>query len=673
MPHVWNDIIVVTKNELVPAHWTESALKQTIQRYKDKDYGVQRVRLGGNGRQLLIAFDSLPKHVQNALGDPRKMNHVLEHFYATDKAAVDFYTNFQYPDGSYLPPNTAEQYITNASVFRALISLKSARFNERIAKGGSTRGVIQTLLNDAISFNSVLLKKYGVQHNIPTSARFAAKLNDFAERGYVSLIKDPNGTRKSNALKMDDNTVQLLNALFARQQHKPSPTEISNQYDAFLGGYLDVVNETTGEIYNPKQFKELSTASVTNYLSSWKSTTATHPIRNGNRQQLMQRFKPYHSLKQAQYAGSLLSIDDRQPPFEYQAGKRMWFYNAIDTGSEAFTCWVHGKSKEGIIMDFYRQLVRNYHEWGVQLPAGLECESSLNSSFKDTFLKQGAMFEHVRIEANNARGKRIEAYYKPLRYQIEKKREGWLARPFAKSEPNQLSNVKKQIIPYDTLTKECLLDIMTWNNSEHSKIKGKTRWEVFMDSQNPNLQPTNYKAFLPHIGYHTKTSCHAGTIKLQHQEWLLGDMGKVATGTDLIRLMQLVEGTNIDVHWLDDNHGNVFIAMVYVDGRYICEAVPKPIYPRAKIERTPADEAARQLMTRYVATIDGYMRTSAANVERVSVIDHRRPTLNNKFVIKGMENYEPSPEVAEALPAITEDELTPETSTGNSWDDKFKI
>ena len=93
--------MVVTKKELTPSYWSESALKQTIQRYKDKTYGVQRFRLGGNGRQMLIAFESLPKHIQNALGDPRKMDHVMEPFYSTDPKAVDYFTNFQYPDGKY--------------------------------------------------------------------------------------------------------------------------------------------------------------------------------------------------------------------------------------------------------------------------------------------------------------------------------------------------------------------------------------------------------------------------------------------------------------------------------------------------------------------------------------------------------------------------------------------
>ncbi|MCH4831647.1 hypothetical protein E5F92_002635 [Flavobacterium columnare] len=146
---------------------------------------------------------------------------------------------------------------------------------------------------------------------------------------------------------------------------------------------------------------------------------------------------------------------------------------------------MYGKTKEGLILDFYRQLVRNYHEWGFQLPFGLECESSLNSSFTETFLREGTMFQDVRIEANNARGKRIEAYYRPLRYDLEKKREGWLARPHALSEANQQGSTKKIILPYERIVSECLNDIVIWNNMPSTKDKTVSRWDYFVNNQDP--------------------------------------------------------------------------------------------------------------------------------------------------------------------------------------------
>ncbi|TSE02792.1 hypothetical protein [Aquimarina algiphila] len=621
MPHFFIDKLVVTKEELIPDFWARyEDLKHEIWRYKDKDYGVKRIqRGGGNGRQLLIAFDSLPIDIQEAIGDPRKEGHILEHYYKRCSKALDFYSEFQYDDGSYLPPDTIQQYTVNASVANALLDLKRDRINEIISKGGSTRSVNKKLLEDCISFNEVLSKKYNETHNLPTSKRFKPTLELYASKGHISLIKDIEGKRRKNALKLDEDTTAVLNSMFTSQKNKPTPVKIADQYNAFLSGYLTIQNTVTGEEYNPKDFKELSESSISNYLRSWESSIGTHAIRNGDRQKLRQLFIPYHSLKQAKYAGSLLSIDDRQPPFEYEKGKRMWFYNAIDLGSEAFTCWVWGKTKEGIILDFYRQLIRNYHEWGLNIPDGLECESSLNSSFKDTFLKEGVMFQNVKIEANNARGKRIEAYYRQLRYKLEKEREGWLARPFALSEPNQISNVKKKPVPYNKLAKECLHDIWTWNNMEHSKIKGKSRWEVFIETQNPDLKPTNYKALLPHLGYHRKTSCNAGIVLLNRGKWLLGDNDTIYTGSNLINLMRTVESETFDVYWMDDNKGNIFKALVYIKGRYICQLLPKPSYSKAKIEFTPADAIAREIMSRYALTVESFMKEQKNNIDTVIV------------------------------------------------------
>ncbi len=248
------------------------------------------------------------------------------------------------------------------------------------------------------------------------------------------------------------------------------------------------------------------------------------------------------------------------------------------------------------------------------------------------------MFQNVRIEANNARGKRIESYYKRLRYQYEKKREGWLARPFALSESNQAGNDPAPIIPYDEIIQGCLHDIEQWNNTEHSKVKGISRWEYFLKNQHPNLKPTNYKVILPHLGYKTETSCNAGIIKLQYREFLLGDNGKVALGEELIRLMKQVEGKELDIYWLDDNEGNVLEALVYLRGekRYICEARPKPTYNRAVIEQTKEDRNARKLMSSYVTTIEGFRRKQTGSLETLTVLDNRPTTLNNKFQIDGL-------------------------------------
>jgi len=642
MPFEWNNMLVVTKDELVPTWFSWHNLSITLNRYLDKPYGIKRVQLGGNGRQLLISFDSLPKEIQDGLGDPRKCNHILEKFYKVDGDAVAFFANYKFTDGSYLKIEHQEKYIVNASTLKAVLALRNARKIERKSKGGSMHGskdgtvlsVSESLWKDAHSFQKTLKVKHGVQHTLPENERrFKDALKRFEKEGYVALISKKH--KNQNPLKVTDATLELLKNMFAGVSKKPTATEVARQYDTFLSGYLTVINNKTGEVYNPSGFKKLSKQTVTNYMSEWESSIGTHACRSGDRQKYQQKFKPYHSLDKPKFAGSIISVDDRQPPFKTLTGKRVWFYNGIDLGSEAFTCWVYGETKEGIITEFYRQLVRNYAEWGFNLPAELEAEMSLNSSFVNTFLREGAMFQHVRIEANNARGKRIEAYYRQLRYSIEKDRKGWLARPHAVKESNQAGAGKVTELPYNDIIQGCLLDIEKWNNMPHSVHTHMSRWEVFQEMQNPDLKPTNYQSILPYIGYKTATSCKAGIIKLQRREFLLGDNGRVCKGEPLIDLMRQVEGREIDVYWLDDNKGGILKALIFKGSQYICEAVAKPTYSRAKIEQTSQDLEARTIMSAYVSTIEAFGKRQRNSIDYLTIIDDS-PELKKTFIMPGL-------------------------------------
>lgn len=680
MPGWFGNILVCTKEDLVPRFWrTYNSLKLEVHRYKDKPYGIKRAQAGGNGRQLLIKFDSLPVEVQESMGDPRKADHILERYFAWDHEAVNFYSTFQYSDKTYLRPATQEQYIVNASVLNACNGLLKDRESERKNKGGKLTGILQTVYSDAISFNDTLRSKHQVTHNLPTNyRRFRERWREYDKLGYLGLVKDADKKRAANPKKVDKQTIKLLNDLFATQQHKPTATQVSLQYNAFLEGELEVINKETGEEYDPATFKPLSDSTVKKYLKQWENRIATYAKRSGDRQQYMSEFDPYHSLLQPEWAGSLLSIDDRQPPFEMPDGRRVWFYNAIDTASEAFTCWVYGTSKEGIIMNFYRQLLRNYAMWGLGMPWELECEVSLNSQFQDSFLQPGRMFQSVHIEPNNARAKRIERYFRSLRYDYEKQHEGWLARPFSASEANRPGPGKKQQKEYDEIIRNSLKDIEKWNNQEHRKAKGMSRWDYFRQYQHPDLKPINWQSILPYIGNCTQTSVNRGILKLNHGEFLIGEQGQVALGADLIQLLKQVEGQPVNVYWLDNNQGEVLKALVYMEDRLICEAVRKPSYKRAKLERTKDDEMAREVMSRYQATIQQFGKEQRDEVDQVEIIDHRAEQLNDNFQIPELhENETEEPEETEDLGTLEDEEEEIEEPSQQSdkrwpsWKDSF--
>lgn len=678
MPYQYShNVIAVELDEVVPRFWTNlKCLQVEISRYQDKPFGIKRLQRGGNGRKLLIDFDSLKKEVQDALGDPRRTDNPLESFFDFDADAVRYYSRFK-RSGNKLEADEQERYIINASVMKSAIKLEQARTQERIKLKGSLRGITATVVKDVENFNNTLKVKHEVVHNLPASEKqFKKLLNACKLDLYFPLIKDPEGNKAKNALRVDDKTEKLLNAMFKNQLHKPTPTEIARQYDGFLNGYVEIYSEDTGELYDQKDFKTLSTATITKWINKWENKLATHKARSGDRQVYMGNFKPHHQMDLPKLAGSIISIDDRQPPFVYNTkGDRAWFYLGVDIASRAITTIVWGKTKEGIIVEFYRQMVRNYTQWGFCLPYELECESSLNSSFKDNLLRPGAMFQEVKIEANNARGKYIERINGKLRYEMEKGSAGWLARPTAKSEANQLSGAKKQVIPYDILINERLLELEKYNNMAHPDNAKISKWNYFEQNQAPNLKPTNWEAILPVIGHKTTTSCNVGYIRLQSQKRAIAEDGKILTGEALIQKMRIIEGKEFDVYWLDGNDGEVLKALVYLNNRVICEVMEMPRYNRAKNERTDdTHDAALQLQSAYVASVDAFEKRQRNKFEKVGIVDNTPKTVNTKFRIPNLKRFEPTEEPVEVFADDDQDEdlvYTPKPTNAQGWRSNF--
>lgn len=638
MPQYHNDTLVVTYEELVPRFYkNEEYLKVKVSLDGKRGFGIRKIqRGGGTEKQALIEFDSLPRKIREQLDDPRKGMHVLEAYYKVDKAASKFFQDHEFEDGSHIDDDIIDEYIANASVLNAVMQLKIDRIYERQTKNPKKSpycNLWKTLSEDLNSFKPILEKKYGTLFSLPENyRRLQWKVEEYEKDGYKLLLSGHHFTE--NNRKVDAKTVRLLESIFTKLGYKPNYFEAYMKYTSFVEGKTEFVHNETGEVFNPSEFKLLSSATVRNYLAQWESRIATHSTRQGDRQKYMGQYKPSHKMDNKGFAGSIISVDDRQPPFEYANSKRVWFYLAQDPASGCFTTWVHGITKEGIIIDFYRQMVRNYAAWGLCLPAELECESALNSAFRNTLLREGNMFQYVRMEANNARGKYIEAGgNKKLRYGGEKEQTGWLARPFARLEANQQGTDTVPQLPYKDIVDISLKHIEEFNNMPHPDYENKTRWEVFLENQNPQLTPINWRGILPYIGHKTQTSCNVGVIRLQNETWLLAKNGEICAGENLTKLMSLIEGEKIDVYWLDGNDGKVLKAVAYIGSQYICEILPQPIYKRARIEQTEDDLTEREIMSKYVSTIEAFGRRRKQEIESISITQEMPKTLNNKFSI----------------------------------------
>jgi hypothetical protein len=604
-----------------------------------QNFTEKRLRYPAKGFASLVEFNSLCPKWRELLtvkfGKPQEQiqQSFIEKSYEYDQKAADFFQNYRFgPEQRFLPDEVQDEYTANASLMNTILKVRRDRVGLRKATGNNVGDIWDFLSKEVNRFTLVT-------HTLHTNKdNLRKQVAKYVAESYPSIVSKRWGN--INAKIVTDVTEKFLTDLFAENVKKPTATEIYRTYDSFMDGYITLFDPETGELYDPKDFKKLSASTVKNYLAKWENKIGADARRSGNRQVLMGKYLPHHEMIAPKLAGSLISIDDRQPPFWYDKGKRLWFYIGIDLASECMTTFVYGKTKEGIILDFYRQMIRNYHEWGVNIPHGLECESSLNSSFKDSFLKEGRMFESVRIEANNARGKRIERYFGSLRYEFEKQREGWIARPFAKMESQQKGPKENKIIPYDQLVEGCLSDIIEWNNMPNKQDPTLTRWQYFKNNQDPTLRQTNWRGILPHLGYCTKTSCNAGYVLLQGKKRMLALDGKILTGEALLSRMKLIETKEIEVYWLDANDGTVIKALAYRGEEFICELMPIPRYQRAKNEQTPEDDLSREVQIKYASTVEAFMRRQKNSHTEIGIILPKPQTLNRDFQIAGMKRFE---------------------------------
>jgi len=244
-----------------------------------------------------------------------------------------------------------------------------------------------------------------------------------------------------------------------------------------------------------------------------------------------------------------------------------------------------------------------------------------------------------------------------LRYEEEKKSEGFIGRPFARFEHNQAGPGATKIIPYDELVKARLLDLEEYNNKPHPTEPGLSRWEYFEQNQNQELTPPNYAAIIPYLGNKTTTSCNAGYIKLQGHKRAIAMDGNILKGEDLISVMKQIEGRDIDVYWLDANDGSIIKAYAYYQGRMICEVQAMPKFNRSQMERTEADREAEAIQMAYINTITGFSKTQSAQLEKLGMIDNT-PKPKRKFKIDNIERYEATEDYhdTEVLDDINEDD-----------------
>ncbi len=615
----YNNILACTAEELLTI-CTKSTYDKLVQRGK-----INRLRRACKGTPALIEFRSLPAEYRDALieqyGDPdeaAKWQSVAD-MVTADMAAIKFYTDFRLADSNELPKKNQRLYSNEASIFNAFEILMKKTLKHQ--SSGATLTGFWTMCSNALE---------GLQlewpHKLPkTEKRLREKYEKYKEQGYRALISEKFGNQ--NTRIVNEHLESLLLNIYM-QTWKPNYKKVHAGYMEFLHGEKGIVNKETGEIYDRNNYEPISESTVRNYMTKWSNAVGTHKKRSGSRIGYNSKYRSYADTV-TDYAGTIISMDDRDLPWKMHNGKRPVAYLTLDVASKCFIGWAFAKPKTReddnvngkgmrLVMDCFRNTFDQLEYYGVNMPAEVEVENHLMSTLTETTLKEGNLFRFVRFAAaENPQEKEIERAFRILRYDYDKLQNngaGWQARPFAKDESNQKGLRDDVKYTFEEICEMAENSINEYNDAPHPNQKeypGMSRLDVFLTNQHPQLLPINWRDVSRWVGHSVTTSVNRGQVLANNQRFLLEDVAMMdKTG----------QGRELKAYWFNHNQNRNTIYL-YDGEEYLGEARTKPRFHKGRLEQTAEDFQQMREMQAYTASIDNQAKETISKLEPVTFID----------------------------------------------------
>ena len=581
---------------------------------------INVVRQGkGKGNTALIDYNSLPvalrDKVDRRLGtDAVHVATIKKWFsehYHRDRGAMEYYPKRLRELNLSLSleriAQLAEEYTANASVLMAVKSLQAdIRLLKRVM--GGSKVVRWEQLASAISYY-----KQEVGHTLPQSApRFRKALREFDEHGYESLISKKFGNQQTR--KVDRDTLYLLLAL-DNDDTRPYNSTVAERYNNFVEGLLTVYNPETGELYDPSKYKSLSETTVANYLSTPEAKALRGKVHDdyqtwrGKNQPFVLRKRPTMSL-------SKISLDDRDLKLKVNWREQgiseivsLKIYIAYDLASQAIIGYsFSGKKRHDIFIGCLRSTFRTLLANNLPCPYEAEVEQHLVSDFKESIMRPGALFpEPYFLAPGNSQAKGAEHMNRLFKYQTEKEYIPNTGRHYARLDANQTNEEKSfdehndrfkaKVWAYEDAVAFYEGLIYEYNHSPHSNTAywgGRTRWEVLMESVNPQLAAIDTHKLATLIGEHRSTSVRRGHIKANYRSFALSPEG--------VGKLKSRDG-KVDAYWWEQVEGEMGEVHIYEGGRYIETAEEIYRVNEAKAEQTEAD---RHLLHQQLQRVKAY-------------------------------------------------------------------
>ena len=587
MIEYYNDILCIEVRWLAGTRESKQGEILTYWQYLDysKRGKIEVVRQGkGKGRTALVSYESLPDWVKEAIikrlgKSPYELYqyHWFEEYLRPDRKAFDYFSTYEIGGGKYLPPEYARRYSTQAMFLNAITRLKREKKHLSRRKINGERFDFWARASELVNH---LDHKY--RHKLPSKpGRLRNKHKKYEKYGYDALI-----SRKfsnTNRLKVTPDIERFVISLYVSDK-LPFAKNVWEKYLAFLRGEFDLVDLDTGEIFDRQMFYkdgapiEISISTIDNILNAPQNQDLIKSKRMDYSKYKLNA-SPYVRRHLPKYTLSKISIDDLQVG-KSKDGQPVWAYIAYEPVSQAIFSYVFGRDKEGIMKEFFQELYRSIKRHNLKWPGEIEHEHHLMDAWED---KLDRIFAFRRIcNPSNSREKRAEHGIKGYKYGAKKEVVDNVGRWWAKGVYRNKENFK-ETRNFDDIVADEIKAFDLHNNSKHPLYPDKTRWQVLVENQNPELsKPVDFR-IVKEFGNITKTTIRQSDfVRVQYADYWIDP--------DKLHLLKPYHN-DVDAYWIADNDGIIRDIYIYQGDTFICAGELIEAFNEAQIEQTDEDRA----------------------------------------------------------------------------------
>lgn len=575
---------------------SESAYDQYVHRYP-----YIRVRKGGGvGCPALLNYEMLRQdikdRIQEKYGDVRQasLRNRLQELIQVDYKAAKYFSEFLFDDESGIKPERQSEYNANATILNAIGIFVNEKQGKNRRLGGRTSGV-WTAASEAVN----ALDRTQHPHTLPSNPlRLKEKYRNYLDHGYYHLIHK--GNKNDNARKMNAAVERLILSIYC-MANIPFGTWVHDHYMEFLSGSRVIVDKESGVMFDREDYFDankgtyinISQSSVWNILNKPENAIIIDRLRN-NRIDHITLKTPYNHRHLPQYSLSKISMDDRTLSRKTSDGKWLNAYLAADVLSGCVLSCVYSTDSPNVdlIRKCFREMLHTINANNLVWPGEVEVENHL---MKDIEVDLQKMFAYVTFCAPGlSRSKRAEHIIRHKKYGDEKMYQVGIGRwnqkgPYKTKSENKDEDYKQPRIPVEQLIAEDRESILRQYNELHPNQKlfpGKTRWQVLIENQNPDLSRPQKHKLMMYLGNRTETSIRNNDFaQVMYEKYAIDNQSAIA------RLKP--HNYNVEAFYVPDETGSIEEVYLYQGDTFITKATKIEKYNEAKIERTERDEQIR--------------------------------------------------------------------------------